>query len=133
METHRSRLKAITKRDAIFFFKQWKETSQGLHAKWFKLLICFRTIEQSGKLLNDELWQSLDFPFCPYDTKASKQAQDLNIPHFLWKDVSDKQEVGGGSLGTVYHGQYNGRDIVVKRLRSGERQSKNLFEGDAHT
>ena len=33
-----------------------------------------------------------------------KHAQDLDIPQFLWKDVSDKQEVGGGSFGVVYHG-----------------------------
>ena len=60
-----------------------------------------------------------------------KHAQDLDIPQFLWKDVSDKQEVGGGSFGVVYHGKYNGRDIVVKRLRSGERQSKKIFLKEA--
>ena len=37
-----------------------------------------------------------------------KQAQDLDIPQFLWKDVSDKQEVNGSSFGIVYYGKYNG-------------------------
>ena len=60
-----------------------------------------------------------------------KQAQDLDIPQFFWKDVSDKQEVGGGSFGCVYYGKYNGRDIVVKRLRSGERESKKIFLKEA--
>ena len=48
-----------------------------------------------------------------------KQTLDLDIPQFLWKDVSDKQ-VDGGSFSSVYHGKYNARGIVVNRQENDE-------------
>jgi predicted Ser/Thr protein kinase len=60
-----------------------------------------------------------------------KQALELDILQFSWEDVLDKQEVGGGSFGIVYYGKYNGRDIVIKHLRSGERESKKMFLKEA--
>lgn len=39
--------------------------------------------------------------------------------------------MGSGSFGSVYSGKHNGRQIVVKRLLSGERESKKMFLKEA--
>ncbi len=58
-------------------------------------------------------------------------AKAPNIPLFLWKDISEKEELGSGSFGNVYSGKYKQREVVVKRLRSEERESKKVFLKEA--
>ena len=50
---------------------------------------------------------------------VGKKVLDLDIPQFSWKKSRiNKKSVA--VLLAVYYGKYNGRDIVAKRLRSGE-------------
>ena len=42
----------------------------------------------------------------------------IDVPTFQWADFSSKEELGMGSIGSVYRGQCTNRDnIVIKVLR----------------
>ncbi|XP_028391896.1 calcium-dependent protein kinase 2-like [Dendronephthya gigantea] len=57
----------------------------------------------------------------------------IDIPSFSWRDFTNKEELGMGSFGSVYRGQYNSNndDVVVKVLRGHNRESKRLFLKEA--
>lgn len=65
--------------------------------------------------------------------KLTLRAENLNpgLPTFKWTDFSRNDKLGSGSFGAIYSGKYKGEEVVVKKLRLVDRESKRLFIKEA--
>lgn len=43
------------------------------------------------------------------------------LSNFQWTEILEKRKLGDGSFGDVFSGQFNGRTVVVKRMKRREK------------
>lgn len=51
-----------------------------------------------------------------------------DLPSFQWTEVLEKRRLGEGSFGDVFSGEFNGRTVVVKKMKRQQKQrEKDMF------
>jgi predicted Ser/Thr protein kinase len=62
-------------------------------------------------------------------TRSYPDLQD--VPQFTWNELSEKDEIGRGSFGSVFTARYKGKVIVVKKLLEEDDRNLKLFYKEA--
>ena len=64
---------------------------------------------------------------------VKKRKTPVNFPHFEWRDISIKEELGSGTFGSVYLVNYekDEQNVIVKKMKGEAAEAKRRFEKEA--